>query len=283
MLETFIVSIVDNFAYFIILFALPFIYLCYRKLFTNEAPYSYWIKVHLALELHVQLCLLNLLHNKDNDPAYTGLPENKTQLYNHLDNWWNNLNPRTRNHLNNNILNANQKAMLFPTSGLVDTSLWDITLIMLVIRNCIPQLKPNGGWGNFAVNDQSKGANAIRARDFRNKVIHRGINNIDSKKKFEQLWNELNDILTELGYNNMKEFHELKIIWPFGVYVELITNILNKYKSWLQKEYETKLKDSIKKEIDAVNKIQSSLERRLRKCGKSICLYVSLEHTRLYI
>ena len=233
-------------------------------MFANRTPCSiYWTKVQLALELHVRPCLLHLLHNKDNDPTYNGLPEDKATLFNYLDNWWKTAPKRVQN-----SFNPGQQDLLFPKSGLVDTSSWDITLIMAVIGKCIPKLIPPPGWKDAAVRDKSKGANACRARDFRNKIIHGGINNIATREKFEKLWKEMTDILTELGYNNMKEFQKLKLDSVFETYVDQIANAFDRHLKWLQEEYDTKLEDSIKKEIDAVKTVQSNFNIRLIKCGK---------------
>ena len=47
-------------------------------------PHEYWLRVILALEVHVTRALLDVVHNRNNDPSYQGLPENDVDLYNYL-------------------------------------------------------------------------------------------------------------------------------------------------------------------------------------------------------
>ena len=42
------------------------------------------MRIILALEVHVTKALLDVVHNRNNDPSYQGLSENDVDLYNYL-------------------------------------------------------------------------------------------------------------------------------------------------------------------------------------------------------
>jgi len=253
------------------------IYIWNRKTPLKSNYYLFWTKVQLALELHVKEALLYLLHNRGNDPLYNGLPEDHGQLYLHLQNWWNNLPLNDQKRLDVKILNQNQKDHLFPSSRQqVDSSTWDVTLIVVIIRNCIPALKPFNGWDNFHVGDQSKGANVIRARDVRNKLKHGSLNDIDTQQKFDDVWGELTKILNELGYTNMKKFQELKTDSSLNIYVEETNKIFEAHLDALKQnyldEYDQKTKALIQFEMNEVAQSLQICENKVQDLENKMTL-----------
>ena len=170
------------------------------KQFNNREQkpnYLLWTKVHLALELHVKEALLDVLHNRGNDTSYVGLPDDQGQLHQYLQNWWSNLPLSDKKHLNAKILKQAQKDKLFPPNGQqVDSSTWDVSLIVIIIRNCVPILEPLNGWKTPHQKDNSKGANAARARDLRNDLKHGTLSDIDNKEKFDKYFDRMTDVTT---------------------------------------------------------------------------------------
>ena len=48
---------------------------------TTSLKNKNWAKCGLAAEIHLRNNLLEILHNKTNDPSYVGLPEDPKDLY----------------------------------------------------------------------------------------------------------------------------------------------------------------------------------------------------------
>lgn len=231
--------------------------------------YLFWTKLQLALDLHVKDALLDLLHNRGNDPSYNGLPDEPGQLYLYLQNWWNTLPLNDKKRLDTKVLKQAQKDKLFPQNGQhVDSSTWDVTLIVVILRSCIPALKPLNGWEKPPAGDQSKGANVTRARDLRNKLKHGSLNDIETQQSFDDLWIEITKILNGLGYTGMMKFQELKSDSSLDIYVEAANKILEDHMNALHKkyldEYDRKTKASIKLEMDEVEQVHQIFKNRLQ-------------------
>ena len=165
---------------------------------------DYWIRVNLALEFFVKEALIRVLHNPDNDPSYSGLPEDPVQLYQHM--------TRCQGNRNYRHLKPDQWALLCPKSGQSNSKEWDITLLICVIRNESTLSGPVAGWtdGPTALTDITKGGFVNRARIIRNLLKHGSVEAISTEFQFDGNWDEIEKILIGLNYQNMTDFHELK-------------------------------------------------------------------------
>jgi len=178
------------------------------QLSTNVKQHQYWFRISLALEIHITKALLDVVHNRNNDPTYNGLSEIPVALYQYLDQ---NYRQTFRGLLKKGILNQDQFDLLFPTNGQTDSSKWDITLIVIVIRYCVNIPPPTNGWKKqLAVGDKSTAAGAIKAREFRNWLKHGKIDDVKTKPQFDGKWIEINEILVCLAYNNIFGFNTLE-------------------------------------------------------------------------
>ena len=167
---------------------------------------DYWIRANLALEFFVKEALIRVLHNLNNDPSYSGLPRDPVELYKHMS--------RCRNSSNYKHLEPHQWDLLCPTSGNEsDSKEWDITLLVCVIRNELTLPKPTRRISRARKLECIEHIKHIkhfanRARKIRNLLKHRSVKAISTE--FNVHWDELEEILIELKYQNMNEFYELK-------------------------------------------------------------------------
>ena len=127
-------------------------------------------------------------HNINNDLTYDGLPVDPVDLHEALSQVGD-LHKR---------LNKDQSECLFKT-GRTNSSEWDITLQVIVIKYCVKDLSEQ----ILSLVDQ--------ARVLRNHIIHRvaGIKNLPDKT-FQDFWKRLEDVLNGLGYAQMNLFNDLK-------------------------------------------------------------------------
>jgi len=171
------------------------------------ATCDYWIRVNLAIEVCLKEELINILHNADNDPSYVGLPSDPYQLFQHMQQCYQN-----KNHALHKVLRQKQWDVLCPPNQQqTNLNYWDITLLVAVIR-CELKLKPLGGWNirQLQQNDQSKGAFVYLIRELRNEIKHGSINEINTLNNFTSYWNRIKFILIKSNYKNMQFFHNLK-------------------------------------------------------------------------
>ena len=191
------------------------------------AKCDYWIRVNLAMELCLKEGLISILHNQSNDPSYRGLPNNPTQLFQHMQQCQLN-----KNHALHRLLRQEQWDVLCPPNQQqTDSKDWDITLLVAVIRSEL-KLKPLGGWNiiQLQVNDRSKGAFVYLIRELRNEIKHGSIDEIDTFNKFIPYWNRIEFILKGINYANMQLFNDLKTC-SLDKHATLITNIAKQVQS----------------------------------------------------
>jgi len=178
------------------------------KLSAEVNQHKYWLRLILALEVHVSRALLDVVQNRNKDSSYQGLPEKHVDLYNYLKRNHNSIIQQLKK---NKILNEDQLDLLFPANGQTDSSKWDITLIVIVIRYCVNIPPPTNGWKKqLAVGDNTKSAGAIKARDLRNWLKHGKIDDVKTKAQFDGKWAEINNLLICLDYNNIPKFNDLE-------------------------------------------------------------------------
>ena len=168
---------------------------------------DHWIRSGVALQRCVIPALLSILHNSDNDPSYTGLPEDETQLYQRLCLF----KKREENNLKK-VVRSDQWAILCPASGKTDSKQFDVTLLVIVIRYETNLPAPKGGWRIKIpdANDFSKAAFCIAARELRNLIIHSSIKSLEPVKEFDAVWCKLEEVLNGLNFDDMPSFQTLK-------------------------------------------------------------------------
>ncbi|XP_057297870.1 uncharacterized protein LOC130628860 [Hydractinia symbiolongicarpus] len=131
--------------------------------------------------------LRSMLH----DPKRGNMPRDEKQLYQALLPFKKKL----------NHLKKDQLEIVFPQNKKTNSALFDITLLCDILINCCRGIQaPVGGWKikSPQPNDFSDGAEIIRIRIARNKVMHgRAINAI----QYNQSWNNIEAILQRLGYD----------------------------------------------------------------------------------
>ena len=97
-------------------------------------------------------------------------------------------------------ISHDQWEKLFPTSGdPPDPKTFDITLLHFLLRTICSLTEPPTGWHEMPTdNDNSREANIVRIKYFRNKWCHRVSSGI-RKDKFEDMWSIISSALVGLG------------------------------------------------------------------------------------
>ena len=211
---------------------------------------NYWIRVNLALELHLKQALLDILHNFDNDVAYQGLPTDSKQLYARMDKFRKSAQGKK---LAKKVIRKDQWDVLCnPSKVDSDSQEWDITLIVVVISNVLRLPASLSGWANFpVVTDLSKAAFVLRVRYLRNKVIHSSLK-VFTLQQFQNVWQEIEDALSSVNYSKMKELKELQSE-DLEFYTPAVVNFLkNKC-------------NNLEKTLHQYNMSQNQLSTRLQK------------------
>lgn len=158
---------------------------------------EHWLRLSTLLHSGIKESLLSVLHNDQND-LYIGLPRDPVNLYNGL----NTTHKKKLTELRNNkVISREQWVKLFTKTGKTYSENLDITLITVLIINCTTLQPPHTGWNHRLLlpTDNSKSANVLRAREWRNYVHHTDPNDIDLNK-FVNKWTEGENIIKYLGY-----------------------------------------------------------------------------------
>lgn len=160
---------------------------------------EYWLRLIIFVNEPLKQSLLHVLHNKSNNPDYVGLPEDPTKLYQELLNKHDvidSLKIKQRK-----VLRQEQVDLLLPTSCKTDSSRFDVTLLVILIRHFTTLIVPVKGWNKDPPHDDNSiAANAIRAREWRNYVQHVDPKVVD-ERTFQQEWTYATQIINDLGYN----------------------------------------------------------------------------------
>ena len=99
------------------------------------------------------------------------------------------------------IINATQWGKLFPVfRSTVSTRDFDITLLMVLLRNLCSLPPPINGWDTLpAATDMSRKADIARVRYFRNTVYAHAEQASVDDKTFNAYWQDIRDTLVRLG------------------------------------------------------------------------------------
>ena len=99
------------------------------------------------------------------------------------------------------IINPTQWGKLFPViSASVSSREFDITLLMMLLRNMCGLAAPVSGWDALpAVTDLSREADIARVKYFRNTVYAHAEHASVDDRTFKRYWSEIRDTLVRLG------------------------------------------------------------------------------------
>ena len=154
--------------------------------------------------------LLCVLHNKNNDPSYKGLPEDPSELYKELS-------TTHKSAINKlvkaKVLKKDQLEILLPKNGDNKTysDAYDVTLLVVLIINCTTLPPPQDGWYKIPPDsDTGVAANVVRGREWRIFLNHIDANAID-EAAFNLKWTEGIAIIQGL-VGSVKDITSLKTI-----------------------------------------------------------------------
>ena len=200
--------------------------------------------------------LLRVLHNEDNDPSYKGLPKDSTELYNQLSTIQK---VKIDKLVKKKILNPGQLELLLPTNGsnMTDSSLFDITLIALMIINFTTLPPPKGGWKTPDASDIGVSANVVHGREWRNFVNHNNADTINFSI-FNKKWLEGIAIIKALG-GSVQDMNSLKVL-SLDAKNNVVLASLNTYINVIETKFKNDIDPKLKKQIQAVKDFQATLD-----------------------
>ena len=155
------------------------------------------------------------------------------------------------------VINANQWGKLFPTiSTSVSLAHFDITLLMVLLRNLCGLTSPATGWDKLpAVTDVSREADIARVKYYRNTVYgHAEYASVDDAA-FNAYWDDIRDTLVRLGgvkYKTAIDKLETEVMDPDleDHYKELLTQ-------WKKDE------DNMKDDVNEIKKTLVDLKSKV--------------------
>ena len=223
----------------------------FSKIISNNKE---WTKCIFALTIHGKEALLSILH----DPAYQGLPVDEKLLYRFFV-----TNKKTLDNLRNRgILKKDQYELLLPP-GKHETSSkrFDITLLVLLIRNFVKIPQPKGGWKikKPEAGDTSIACFVIWIRELRNEILHATHDDFLDPLKFNTFWLDIRRALVGVKYNSIGDFD--------NIYTDKLVIDLNDGKIFIEGLIKD-LNDNLKNEIDQQN--QDMLQNVLDQVEKKI-------------
>ena len=226
---------------------------------------QHWLRLAIFLHGPIKENLLCVLHNKNKDISYNGLPEDPADLYQEL----------STTHLNtinklvkNKILKKDQVEILLPKNGDNKTysDQFDITLLVLLIINFTTLAPPKGGWNKPPKdNDTSIAANVLRCREWRNFLNHTDASAID-EHAFNIKWSEGVTILIGLG-GKTDPIKVLKTI-SLDPKHDLVLKSLYHFNNVIRTKQQTQDKDirALETRADNLDNTSNQFDQRIDKC-----------------
>ena len=204
---------------------------------------------------------LRVLHNEDNDPTYDGLPKDPIELYKELSTTHRTTIDKL---VKIKLLNPDQLELLLPTNGssMTFSSLFDITLIALMIINFTTLPPPKGGWKKMDPSDNGVSANMVRGREWRNFVNH---NNADTITNgiLNTKWSEGTAIIKALG-GPVQDMQHLKSM-SLDSKNNVLLDLLNTYKTLTETKFKNYLDSELQKLNKAVHDLQTTMDIELNQ------------------
>ena len=158
--------------------------------------------------------------------------------------------------------------LLYPVSGNPDSKNYDVTLLMILLRNICRLPSPATGWNTMPpIADRSVEANITRIKLFRNEVYaHVSSTEVDDAQ-FENLWQSISQVLVDLGIPR-HEINELKIC-PLSPEEDMYVQQL---RDWKLREDECKeVLDEISSEIHGLRQVAEETQRGMKESQSSGC------------
>ena len=172
----------------------------YKSIAETIQEIQYWLRLSLLLHEPIQKALIGILCNTSNDPSYTGLPTDPEAMYTELSTTYKNI---IKKLAKKGIIRDPQLQLILPLN---DNKTYleklDTTIVVILIRNCTTLPTPHDGWDNNndpPITDITIAAFCIRAREWRNYLIHTEPSQIDMVV-FQKKWNEGVGIVAGLRY-----------------------------------------------------------------------------------
>ena len=197
---------------------------------TTSLQNKNWAKCGLAAEIHLRNNLLEVLHNKTNDPSYVGLPEDPKDLYMFFQKI--------------NISNKKKKTffpdqldIVLPQQGdQVDSKECDITLITGLIKAFI------AGYPFILAIDE--------ARVFRNNLKHGTLDDFKTEQQLQTKLGEMRSLLTRMKYTKLQEFEDMvkddKFLIDMNEGLNHLTNVMNELEKDLKDDFGDKIEHAMK-------------------------------------
>ena len=156
------------------------------------------------------------------------------------------------------VINATQWGTLFPVDpSLVSSAHFDITLLMVLLRNLCGLTSPATGWDKLpAVTDVSREADIARVKYYRNTVYGHAERASVDDAAFNAYWGDIRDTLVRLGgvkYKTAIDKLETEVMDPDleDHYKELLTQ-------W--KKDEDNMKNQLNEVIKKLDNLESSVK-----------------------
>ena len=197
---------------------------------TTSLQNKNWAKCGLAAEIHLRNNLLEILHNKTNDPSYDGLPEDPKDLYIFFQ---------------NNIISNKKKKKFFPDQldiilpqqgDQVDSKECDITLITGLIKEFI------AGCPFLLAIDE--------ARVFRNNLKHGTLDDFKTEQQLQKKLGEIRSLLTRMNYTKLQEFEDMvnddKFLIDMNEGLNHLTNLIKELEKDLKYDFDDKIEHAKK-------------------------------------
>ncbi|XP_076105878.1 uncharacterized protein LOC143074214 [Mytilus galloprovincialis] len=110
------------------------------------------------------------------------------------------------------VLTQTQWNLLFPTNGVPDSTTFDVTLMICLIRNLASIIQPRNGFDRLPLPvETTPGADLARIKWYRNVLAHHDSNKM-ATADFNTAWSNISDAVRRLGGQPMnKECQELKV------------------------------------------------------------------------
>ena len=226
---------------------------------------QYWLRLSIFLHGPIKEKLLCILHNKNKDVSYNGLPEDPSDLYRVLST----VHLNTINKLvKNKVLKKDQVEILLPKNGDNKTysDQFDITLLVVLIINCTTLTPPNDGWSKPPKDtDTTIAAFVLRCREWRNFLNHTDAKAID-KHNFNLRWSEGISLLKGLG-GKSEHVKELKTI-SLDPKHDLVLKSLYHFNNVIRTKQQAQDKDigALETRVDKLENTFDQLDHKIEKC-----------------
>ena len=172
------------------------------------------------------------------------------------------------------VLNPSQWGKLYPAmKSSVSSRDFDITLLMVLLRNMCGLVRPATGWDTLPpATDTTLEADIVRIKCYRNTVYgHASQASVDDPT-FNQYWQDIQDALVRLGGAGYRSaIDDLKKECMDPDFAEHYKELL---KQWVMDEFSIKerldkMKETLEKRFDELEVSLFDLERRKKTEGKS--------------